>query len=204
MSNENQFPTFVANKNIIIAFFCVYLRMMGLSILKTYKGLWLIKSNQRYFGFPCLIEAAWQVYNVILQFRVTFIEFDLWCSKHILHYTILWNSFCMDSLHTKHWVGNSLRKNFQLADHCSELKMCHRSIPHVLCPIYFASVSQLLQLQRQQEMPLLLRNFATKRIGPYIKPVCDFHHLLSTQSAWRYQNWLNSMTQKCTKKMHPF
>ena len=97
-----------------------------------------------------------------------------------------------------------MRKHSQLAGHRSGLKMCHRSIPHVLCPIYFASVSQLLQLQRQQEMPLLLRNFATKRIGPYIKPVCDFHHLLSTQSAWRYQNWLNSMTQKCTKKIHPF
>ena len=46
--------------------------------------------------------------------------------------------------------------------------------------------------------------FCLQRIGPYIKPVCDFHHLLCTQSAWKYQNLLNSMTQKCTKEIDPF
>ena len=28
-------------------------------------------------------------------------------------------------------------------------------------------------------------------IGSYIKPMCDFQHLLSSQSVWRYQNLLN-------------
>ena len=80
-------------------------------------------------------------------------------------------------------IGNSVSKKSNAsrkfrAENVSRIDPSCAAMPYL-----FILPHTRLQLQRQQEMPFMLRNCVIKRIGPYIKkPMCDFHHLLNTQT----------------------
>ena len=81
-------------------------------------------------------------------------------------------------------IGNSVRKKSN-ASRKFRAENVSRIDPSCAAMPYLSILPHTgLQLQRQQEMPFMLRNCVIKRIGPYIKkPMCDFQHLLNTQTA---------------------